>query len=50
VGDGLHTLFLPHSGRHTLRVTAFGYKPLERTAAAHPDRVTRVDLRLAHQG
>ncbi|MGW3632155.1 carboxypeptidase regulatory-like domain-containing protein [Streptomyces sp. NPDC005122] len=46
VGDGLYTLFLPHSGRHTLRVAAAGYATLTRTAVIHDDRVTREDFRI----
>ncbi|MGY5049870.1 carboxypeptidase regulatory-like domain-containing protein [Streptomyces sp. 900105755] len=50
VGDGLYTLFLPHSGRHTLRVTASGYTTLNRTAVARDDQVTREDFRIARHG
>ncbi|GGJ64696.1 carboxypeptidase regulatory-like domain-containing protein [Streptomyces brasiliensis] len=46
VGDGFYSLFSAGAGRHTLRITAPGYRDLTRTTELAPDRVTRENVAL----
>ncbi|MEW2621554.1 carboxypeptidase regulatory-like domain-containing protein [Streptomyces sp. NPDC048106] len=46
VGDGFYTLFSSGQGRHTLRVTAPGYRDLTHSTTIYHDRVTRENLSL----
>ncbi|MEU9977783.1 carboxypeptidase regulatory-like domain-containing protein [Streptomyces sp. NPDC051014] len=49
VGDGLYTLFVARTGKHTLSAAASGHVTRTRTAVVHGDKVSRQDFRLVRR-